>query len=141
MWNLKFTCMKKFFHMCEKISQVIKCRKTFTYMTKIFHKHVNTFRHVRVSMWIFFQGLLNATTMNHIFMKMPWISSEYPMKTAKLSFMPLFLAMNFLRKGNFPFSHSWISYDQRFMGPEFSMKTCHRVFHGPWNHGTRLSRN
>ena len=118
------------------------------YACEIFHKHVNTFRHVRVSMWIFFQGLLNATTMNHIFMKMPWISSEYPMKdiswpmkTAKLSFMPLFLAMNFLWKGNFLFSHSWISYDQRFMGPEFSMKTCHRVFHGPWNHGTRLSRN
>ena len=23
------------------------------------------------------------------------------------------------------------------MGLEFSMKTCHRVFHGPWNHGER----
>ena len=71
----------------------------------IFYMHVNTFRHVRVSMWTFFQDLLNATTMNHIFMKMPWISSEYPMeviswpmKTEKLNFMPLFLAMNFLWK-------------------------------------------
>ena len=31
-----------------------------------------------VTMWIFFQGFLNATTMNHIFLKMPWISSELP---------------------------------------------------------------
>ena len=137
MWNNFFMHVNFKFHMHNRC-----------YAREIFHKHVNTFRHVRVGMWIFFQGLLNATTTNHIFMKMPCMSSEYPMKdiswpikTAKLSFMPLFLAKNFLWKGNFLFSHSWISYDQRFMGPEFSMKTCHRVFHGPWNHGTRLSRN
>ena len=97
--------------------------------------------------WYFHQcGSL--CTMNHISMKMPWISSEYPMKgiswpmkTAKLNFIALFLAMNFPWKGNFLFNDSWISYDQRFMSPEFSMKNCHRVFHGPWNHGTRLSEN
>ena len=49
--------------------------------------------------------------------------------------------MNFPWKGNFLFNDSRISYDQRFMSPEFSMETCHRVFHGPWNHRTRLSDN
>ena len=88
-----------------------------------------------------FINVVHCTLWTTFFMNMPWISSEYPMKTAKLNFMALFLAMNFPWKGNFLFNDSRISYDQRFMSPEFSMKTCHRVFHGPWNHGTRLSDN
>ena len=121
MWTSNFTCIIDTMHV-----------KNFTRMWTLFYawqsEHVD-----------FFQGLLNATTMNHMFMKMPWISVEYPMKsiswptkTAKLNFMPLFLAMNFLCKGNFLFNDSWIFlYHQRFMGPEFSTKTCKRVFHGP----------
>ena len=50
MWNLKFTCMTELFHMCEKISHVIKCmeksshkwQKFFTHITK-FHMHVKKF--------------------------------------------------------------------------------------------------
>ena len=136
MWNF-FTHVKQFCHACElqNFTCIIDAMlvKFFTCIWTL----------LGMSEWAceFFQGLLNATTMNHIFMKMPWISSEYPMKTAKLNFMPLSLAMNFLWKGNFLLYDSWILCDQRFMGPELSMKTCHRVFHGPWNHGTRLSRN
>ena len=97
MWTSNFTCIIDTMHV-----------KNFTRMWTLFYacqsEHVD-----------FFQGLLNATTMNHMFMKMPWMSVEYPMKsiswptkTAKLNFMPLFLAMNFLCKGNFLFNDSWI---------------------------------
>ena len=39
-------------------------------------------------------------TMKHNCMKMPWISSENPMKTAKKNFMAVFMAMNFPWKWN-----------------------------------------
>ena len=46
MWNLKFTCMTKLFHMCENISRVIKSshmsQTIFTYITK-FHMYVKKF--------------------------------------------------------------------------------------------------
>ena len=57
MWNLKFTCMTKLFHMCEKISHVIKCmEKKFTHMTKIFHmyykiSHACQKVHMHVKCW------------------------------------------------------------------------------------------
>ena len=92
---LHFTTCESF-HTCETI---FSCMWTSNFTCIIDAMHVKFF----TSMWtllgmsewackFFFQGLLNATTMNHIFMKMPWISSEYPMKdiswpmkTAKLS--------------------------------------------------------
>ena len=57
MWNLKFTCMTKLFHMYEKISHVIKCmEKKFTHMTKIFHmyykiSHACQKVHMHVKCW------------------------------------------------------------------------------------------
>ena len=95
MWNNSVMNVNFKFHMYNRCYAYVKF---FTCMWTL----------LGMSEWaceFLFQGLLNATTMNHIFMKMPWISSEYPMKgiawpmkTAKLYFMPLFLAMNFLWK-------------------------------------------
>ena len=69
MWNLKFTCMTKLFHMYEKISHVIKCmEKKFTHMTKIFHmyykiSHAYQKVHMHVKCWcgelVFFPTLIS----------------------------------------------------------------------------------
>ena len=69
MWNLKFTCMTKLFHMYEKISHVIKCmEKKFTHMTKIFHmyykiSHAYQRVHMHVKCWcgelVFFPTLIS----------------------------------------------------------------------------------
>ena len=121
MWTSNFTCIIDTMHV-----------KNFTCMWTLFYacqsEHVN-----------FFQGLLNATTMNHMFIKMPWISVEYPMKniswptkTAKLNFMPLFLAMNFLCKGNFLFNDSWNFFMTRdSWALNFPRKLGKGVFRGP----------
>ena len=71
--------------------------------------------------WPLHISLRNSLRNN--FMKMSWISSEDPMKGIS---WPMKTSKKKKFHGRIPVH-------------EFSMKTCHRTFHGLRNHGTRLS--
>ena len=81
--------------------------------------------------------------MNHIFMKMPRISSEcpmkgisWPMKLQNLISWLYFWPWIFHERVTFYLMTHAFRMTRDSWALNFPWKTCHRVFHGPWIQGT-----
>ena len=106
-----------------------------------------------------FINVVHCTLWTTFFMKMPWISSEYPMKSISwLYFWPwifhervtFYLMTHEFRmtRDSWALNFPWKLVTEYFMGHEtmeqdfqiieYSMNSS-QVCHGPWNHRMRLS--